>query len=120
MCCFTGPQVKFAMPSKRILLVVLPPQVVMAGVARRVYGSGLVAGARGRAGNHSGSSIRRKRRCGMGVGLTVLWVGLTVGLAQGYPQASVMGVGLKMIKCPSSMEIAPCTCREMKKGKDLG
>lgn len=94
----------------------------MAGAARRVCGSSLVAGARGRAGNHSGSSIRRKRRCGVGVGLTVLWVGLTVGLAQAYPQGGVMGVGVstKVIKCPSTMEIAPCTCREMKKGKDTG
>ncbi|XP_050711081.1 leucine-rich repeats and immunoglobulin-like domains protein 1 isoform X7 [Eriocheir sinensis] len=92
----------------------------MAGAARRVCGSGLVAGARGRAGNHSGSSIRRKRRCGVGVGLTVLWVGMTVGLAQGYPQAGVMGVGgSKVIKCPSPLEIAPCTCREMKKGLDI-
>ncbi|XP_045128566.1 leucine-rich repeats and immunoglobulin-like domains protein 1 isoform X1 [Portunus trituberculatus] len=92
----------------------------MAGAARRVSGTGLVAGARGRAANHSGSSSNR-RRCGVGVGLTVLWVGLMVGLAQGYPQNGVMGVGLpKVIKCPSSMEISPCTCREMKKGKDSG
>ncbi|MPC35418.1 hypothetical protein E2C01_028840 [Portunus trituberculatus] len=96
------------------------PKVVMAGAARRVSGTGLVAGARGRAANHSGSSSNR-RRCGVGVGLTVLWVGLMVGLAQGYPQNGVMGVGLpKVIKCPSSMEISPCTCREMKKGKDSG
>lgn len=54
--------------------------------------------------------------------MTVLWVGMTVGLAQGYPQAGVMGMGgsTKVIKCPSSIEIAPCTCREMKKGKDTG
>ncbi|XP_045128583.1 leucine-rich repeat-containing protein 4C-like isoform X6 [Portunus trituberculatus] len=91
----------------------------MAGAARRVSGTGLVAGARGRAANHSGSSSNR-RRCGVGVGLTVLWVGLMVGLAQGYPQNGVMGVGLpKVIKCPSSMEISPCTCREMKKGLDI-
>ena len=96
-------------------------QVVMAGAARHVSGTGLVAGARGRAANHSGSSSNRRRRCGVGVGLTVLWVGLTVGLAQGFPQNGVMGVGVpKVIKCPSSVEISPCTCREMKKGKDTG
>ena len=91
----------------------------MAGTARRVC---LAADARGPPGNHTGTTTIRRRRCGVGVGLTVLLLGLTTGLVQGYPQSGVMGGGVssKIMTCPNSMEIAPCTCREMKKGKMAG